>query len=109
MNPWLILVVAGLFEVGFTTCMKLSEGFSQIKYQIGIKAIQARYQAPIGATAVAIKMPLLKAISGFNSFIKILFFGGVYGTIIFSFDILEFFFHIRNLITILNNKLEFNK
>lgn len=35
MNPWLILVVAGLFEVGFTTCMKLSEGFTQIKYTIG--------------------------------------------------------------------------
>ncbi|MFZ0219152.1 MAG: multidrug efflux SMR transporter [Candidatus Aquirickettsiella sp.] len=35
MNPWLILVVAGLFEVGFTTCMKLSEGFSQIKYTLG--------------------------------------------------------------------------
>lgn len=35
MNPWLILVVAGLFEVGFTTCMKLSEGFTQIKYTLG--------------------------------------------------------------------------
>ncbi|WP_342147395.1 multidrug efflux SMR transporter [Rickettsiella endosymbiont of Aleochara curtula] len=35
MNPWLILVVAGLFEVGFTTCMKLSEGFTQMKYTIG--------------------------------------------------------------------------
>lgn len=35
MNPWLILVVAGSFEVGFTTCMKLSEGFTQIKYTLG--------------------------------------------------------------------------
>ena len=35
MNPWLILVVAGLFEVGFTTCMKLSDGFTQIKYTLG--------------------------------------------------------------------------
>jgi quaternary ammonium compound-resistance protein SugE len=34
MNPWLILVVAGLFEVGFTTCKKLSEGFTQIKYTL---------------------------------------------------------------------------
>jgi quaternary ammonium compound-resistance protein SugE len=24
---WLILLAAGLFEVGFTTCMRLSEGF----------------------------------------------------------------------------------
>ncbi len=35
MNPWLVLVVAGLFEVGFTTCMKLSEGFTQLKYTLG--------------------------------------------------------------------------
>lgn len=35
MNPWLILILAGLFEVGFTTCMKLSEGFTQIKYTLG--------------------------------------------------------------------------
>ena len=25
MDPWLILVFAGLFEVGFTTCLKLEE------------------------------------------------------------------------------------
>ncbi|TLY48526.1 MAG: multidrug efflux SMR transporter [Gammaproteobacteria bacterium] len=35
MNPWFILIVAGLFEVGFTTCMKLSEGFTQIYYTLG--------------------------------------------------------------------------
>ncbi|MEN9916862.1 MAG: small multidrug resistance protein [Pseudomonadota bacterium] len=35
MNPWFILVVAGLFEVGFTTCMKLSKGFTQIHYTLG--------------------------------------------------------------------------
>jgi quaternary ammonium compound-resistance protein SugE len=26
---WLFLLAAGLFEVGFTTCMRLSEGFRQ--------------------------------------------------------------------------------
>ncbi len=35
MNSWLILVIAGLFEVGFTTCMKLSEGFTQLNYTLG--------------------------------------------------------------------------
>ena len=25
MDPWLILVAAGIFEVGFTTCMKLEQ------------------------------------------------------------------------------------
>ncbi|MCZ6914664.1 MAG: multidrug efflux SMR transporter [Rickettsia endosymbiont of Ixodes persulcatus] len=34
MNAWFILIIAGLFEIGFTTCMKLSEGFTQMKYTI---------------------------------------------------------------------------
>lgn len=25
--PWLLLILAGLFEVGFTTCLKLSDNF----------------------------------------------------------------------------------
>jgi quaternary ammonium compound-resistance protein SugE len=29
---WLILVIAGLFEVGFTTCLKLSNNFSNFKW-----------------------------------------------------------------------------
>lgn len=29
MNPWVYLLLAGLFEVGFTTCMKLSAGFTK--------------------------------------------------------------------------------
>ena len=32
---WLILVIAGLFEVGFTTCLKLSDNFSNLKWSIG--------------------------------------------------------------------------
>lgn len=35
MNSWLALFCAGLFEIGFTTCMKLSAGFSEIKFTIG--------------------------------------------------------------------------
>ena len=27
--PWILLVVAGVFEIGFTTCMKKSDGFRQ--------------------------------------------------------------------------------
>lgn len=34
MNAWFVLIIAGLFEVGFTTCMKLSEGFTQISYTV---------------------------------------------------------------------------
>jgi quaternary ammonium compound-resistance protein SugE len=32
---WLILVLAGLFEVGFTTCLKLSNNFTNLKWSIG--------------------------------------------------------------------------
>jgi quaternary ammonium compound-resistance protein SugE len=32
---WLILIIAGLFEVGFTTCLKLSENFTNIKWSAG--------------------------------------------------------------------------
>lgn len=32
---WLILVLAGLFEVGFTTCLKLSENFTNAKWSAG--------------------------------------------------------------------------
>ena len=35
MNPWVTLVLAGCFEVGFTTFMKLSEGFTKWPYLIG--------------------------------------------------------------------------
>jgi quaternary ammonium compound-resistance protein SugE len=29
---WIILIIAGLFEVGFTTCLKLSNNFSNAKW-----------------------------------------------------------------------------
>jgi len=32
---WIILIIAGLFEVGFTTCLKLSDNFSNLKWSIG--------------------------------------------------------------------------
>ena len=32
---WLILIIAGLFEVGFTTCMKLSQNFTNIRWTAG--------------------------------------------------------------------------
>lgn len=32
---WVLLLVAGLLEVGFTTCMKLSEGFTRPRAKIG--------------------------------------------------------------------------
>ncbi len=32
---WLILIIAGLFEVGFTTCLKLSNNFTNVPWSIG--------------------------------------------------------------------------
>ncbi len=40
MNPWLSLVLAGVFEVGFTTFMKLSEDFSKWLY-VGLFLLSA--------------------------------------------------------------------
>jgi quaternary ammonium compound-resistance protein SugE len=34
MNSWLFLALAGLLEIGFTTCMKLSDGFTNYKYVV---------------------------------------------------------------------------
>ncbi len=32
---WIILIIAGLFEVGFTTCLKLSNNFSNLPWSVG--------------------------------------------------------------------------
>lgn len=32
---WLFLICAGLFEIGFTTCLKLSNNFSEWKWSAG--------------------------------------------------------------------------
>ncbi len=32
---WLILIAAGLFEIGFTTCLKLSDNFTNYKWSVG--------------------------------------------------------------------------
>lgn len=35
MMNWIILVVAGLFEVAFTTCLKLSANFTNLRWSVG--------------------------------------------------------------------------
>lgn len=35
MLTWILLILAGLFEIGFSISLKLSEGFTNIKYTIG--------------------------------------------------------------------------
>ncbi|MFA8434567.1 MAG: multidrug efflux SMR transporter [Marinifilaceae bacterium] len=38
---WVLLIFAGLFEVGFTTCLKLSEGFSKLWPSVGFVIFSA--------------------------------------------------------------------
>jgi quaternary ammonium compound-resistance protein SugE len=32
---WIYLIIGGLFEVGFTTCLKFSNNFSNLKWSVG--------------------------------------------------------------------------
>lgn len=32
---WIILLIAGLFEVAFTTCLKLSANFTNLRWSVG--------------------------------------------------------------------------
>ena len=38
---WIYLSLAGVFEIGFTTCLKLSDGFRRIGYTLGFVATAA--------------------------------------------------------------------
>jgi quaternary ammonium compound-resistance protein SugE len=33
--PWVYLLLAGLFECGFTTCLKLSDGLTRLGWTVG--------------------------------------------------------------------------
>ena len=32
---WIFLIIAGLLEIGFTTCLKLSNNFANLKWTVG--------------------------------------------------------------------------
>ena len=34
MISWILLFIAGAFEIGFTTCLKLSDNFSNLKWSV---------------------------------------------------------------------------
>jgi quaternary ammonium compound-resistance protein SugE len=38
MMAWFFLVAAGVFEIGFTTCLKLSDGFTKLWPSLGFLA-----------------------------------------------------------------------
>ncbi len=47
---WFYLIVAGVFEVGFTTCLKLSDGFSKIWWTLGFLVLMT---ASLGMLTIA--------------------------------------------------------
>ncbi|EKE74878.1 DMT family transporter [Gallaecimonas xiamenensis] len=62
MGPWGFLILAGVFEVGFASCLKLSDGFSKLWPTVAFIALgaasfycltKAMGQIPVG-TAYAI-------------------------------------------------------
>lgn len=107
MNAWFILILAGLFEIGFTTCMKLSTGFTQIPYTLGFMVFaslsflflnKAIAQIPLG-TAYAV----WTGIGAFGTaLIGILFFKD-------SVTYLRVFFLVLLIISILGLKLASGK
>jgi quaternary ammonium compound-resistance protein SugE len=36
--PWILLIVGGLFEVGFTTCLRFVDGFRNLPWTLGFLA-----------------------------------------------------------------------
>ncbi len=53
---WIVLVIAGCFELAFTVCMKLSDGLKNVKYTI-LTALCSF--ASIGLLSIAVKtLPL---------------------------------------------------
>lgn len=38
---WILLLLAGLFEVGFTTCLKMSDGFTKLMPSLGFVLFSA--------------------------------------------------------------------
>jgi quaternary ammonium compound-resistance protein SugE len=38
---WIFLIIAGCFEVGFTTCLKMSDNFTKLKWSVGFFVFMA--------------------------------------------------------------------
>ena len=79
MNPWIYLLLAGCFEVGFTTFMKLSNGFSRIPYTVAFAVCAILSFALLNKATTAIPLGTAYAVwTGLGAFgtalVGILFF-----------------------------------
>lgn len=68
-NPWVNLILAGFFEMGFTTCMKLSDGFSRWPYVLGFLVFAGFSFAFLSASLVEVPLGTAYAVwTGLGAF-----------------------------------------
>ena len=61
---WLLLVVGGLFEVGFTTCLRFVDGFRNIPWTLGFLASVALSMGMLELASRTIPMGTAYAVWG---------------------------------------------
>ncbi len=68
-SPWVNLILAGFFEMGFTTCMKLSDGFSRWPYVVGFLIFAAFSFAFLSASLAEVPLGTAYAVwTGLGAF-----------------------------------------
>jgi quaternary ammonium compound-resistance protein SugE len=80
LNPWMYLVIAGLAEMGFTSFMKLSNGFQKLGYDVAFAACAILSFALLNLATRSLSLGTAYAVwTGMGAFgtaiIGILFFG----------------------------------
>jgi quaternary ammonium compound-resistance protein SugE len=61
---WVLLIVGGLFEIGFTTCLRFVDGFRNIPWTLGFLASVALSMGLLEAAARTIPMGTAYAVWG---------------------------------------------
>jgi quaternary ammonium compound-resistance protein SugE len=61
---WLILIIGGCFEIGFTTCLRFVEGFRNIPWTIGFLASVTLSMAMLELSSRTIPMGTAYAVWG---------------------------------------------
>jgi quaternary ammonium compound-resistance protein SugE len=61
---WFLLILGGLFEVGFTTCLRFVEGFRNIPWTLGFLASVAASMALLEVASRSIPMGTAYAVWG---------------------------------------------
>lgn len=62
--PWLLLILGGFFEVGFTTCLRFVDGFRNIPWTLGFLASVTLSMGLLEVAARSIPMGTAYAVWG---------------------------------------------